>query len=119
VRRRAAGPSAATGAVDDGKGFIGGVRYCADVSGSPEDDVVVRQLDTDADDPALAVAEIVAELEGTDAARLQPTYDQLDHVLDHVFSTPPRPEAEIEISFTYEGYRITVEQNGRAEFRKL
>ena len=85
----------------------------------PSDEVVVRQLDADANDPALEVAEIVAELEGADAARLQPTYDQLDHVLDHLFSTPPAPEAEIEITFTYEGYRITVEQNGRAEFVKL
>jgi hypothetical protein len=37
-------------------------------------------------------------------------------MLDVVFENPPAPEAQVEVTFSYEGYRITVEQNGRARF---
>lgn len=62
---------------------------------------------------------IVADIEGKDVNELATTDGCIDHVLDHVFSNPPAPEAQVEISFNYEGYRITVEQNGRAEFVKV
>jgi len=35
-----------------------------------------------------------------------------------VFDEPPEPEAQVEMTFGYEGYRITVEQNGDAQFVK-
>lgn len=84
----------------------------------PDDETAQRQLDTTAEEPAVQVAELVAELEGTTADRLSPTYKQIDHVLDHVFSNPPAPDAQMVITFTYESYRVTVEQNGRAKFVK-
>lgn len=38
-----------------------------------------------------------------------------DHA-DEIFSNPPAPEAQIRITFSYEGYRVTVEQDGTAKF---
>ncbi|MDS0296390.1 HalOD1 output domain-containing protein [Halogeometricum luteum] len=86
---------------------------------TPDDAIVQRQLQTSAGEPAVQVAEIVAELEGTAADRLDPTYLHVGHILDHLFSNPPAPEAQVEITFTYEGYRITVGQSGRAQFVKV
>jgi len=84
-----------------------------------DDDIVHRVLDTDDRDPSSQIPEIVAELEGKRNEELTTTYDHLDHVLDHIFSNPPAPEAQVTITFSYESYRITVEQNGNAQFVKL
>jgi hypothetical protein len=80
--------------------------------------VVRRTFDIDEADPNVSVARTVAELEGTDTEELTPLYDCIDHVLEHIFSNPPIPAAKTEISFSYEGYRITVEQDGSATFVK-
>ncbi|AGB38434.1 HalOD1 output domain-containing protein [Natronococcus occultus] len=81
-------------------------------------DVVYRTFDVDEADPNVSVARTVAELEDVDTNDLPPLYDCIDHVLEHIFSDPPAPAAETEITFSYEGYRITVEQDGSAVFRK-
>ncbi|WP_178918348.1 HalOD1 output domain-containing protein [Natronomonas gomsonensis] len=84
-----------------------------------DEEIVRRELDKDRDSPAMGVAENLAELEGKSIEELETTWDCVDGVLDHIFSNPPSPEAQLTITFTYEGYRITVEQNGRAEFVKV
>lgn len=81
-----------------------------------EHHAVRRQLDTDQPEPAMAVVEALADIEDRDVTDYTPTYDCLDHVLEGIFSNPPSPEAAIRIEFSYEGYRITVEQDGTAEF---
>jgi len=86
---------------------------------SPDDEIRHHELDTDDKEPVLQVAEIVAELEGKEQDELRPTYEHLDHLLQHIFEQPPVPEAQVEITFTYEDYRITVEQNGTARFVKV
>jgi hypothetical protein len=90
-----------------------------DSEGSGDEEIVHRTLDPDRDDPAVEVAEIVADLEGTTPAKLPATYNRIDHVVDHIFSDPPAPEAQIMIEFTYGGYRITVKQDGTARFVKV
>lgn len=87
-------------------------------SDGPCDEIVHRELDRDQTSPAVAVAEVVAELEGTEPAELPSTYNCIDHVIDHIFSEPPAPEAQVAVEFSYQGYRITVEQDGSAEFVK-
>lgn len=81
-------------------------------------DVVYRTFDVEEADPNVSVARTVAELEDVDTGELTPLYDCIDHVLEHLFSNPPVPAAETEVTFSYEGYRITVEQDGSAVFRK-
>lgn len=83
-----------------------------------EDEIVHRTLDTHQDEPLVQVAEIVAELKGMSEDKLTPTYGKVDHLVDNVFSDPPAPDAQVQVTFSYEGYRITVEQNGEAKFVK-
>lgn len=47
---------------------------------------------------------------------LSTMYDCVDGILDDLFSDPPSPSAKMMIEFSYEGYRITVEQDGLVEF---
>ena len=84
-----------------------------------EDEIVHRELDKTGPEPALQVAEIVAELEDDRNDELATMYEHVDHILDHMFTTPPSPKAQVEITFSYGGYRITVEQNGGAKFVQL
>lgn len=86
---------------------------------NPQDDSIIhRTLDTEQRDPVVQVAEIVAAIEGKDIDELTTTYEKLDHLLTNVFTDPPKPEAQVTVTFSYEGYRITVEQDGSAQFVK-
>lgn len=84
-----------------------------------DDEIVHRELETDRPEPITQIVEVVADLEGEREENLTVGYKQVDHILQHVFSDPPSPEAQVEITFSYEGYRITVEQNGNVQFVKL
>lgn len=90
----------------------------SDRSRHEDGEVVYRTFDVDEADPNVSVARTVAELENVETEELTPLYDCIDHILEHVFSDPPVPAAEAQITFSYEGYRITVEQDGSAVFRK-
>ncbi len=81
----------------------------------PHDDKIVhRKLKTDREEPAVAIAEVVAELEGTNVEEMTTTYDCINGMISELYSNPPLPEAQMTVEFTYSGYRITVEQNGAA-----
>lgn len=84
----------------------------------PESSIIHREFDTASDDPALAVAETVAELEGVAVTDLPTMWECIDGMLDHLFSRPPAAEAQMEVVFSYSDYRITVEQEGNATFVK-
>lgn len=76
-------------------------------------------FDTEQAQPNVDVTETVGRLKGVESDQLSPLYDSIDHVIDNVFSEPPDPNADVEISFNYEGYRITIRQDGNATFRPL
>lgn len=80
-----------------------------------ENNIIHRELDTDVENPAVEIAELVADIEDKDSTDLATMYEVTDHVIDHIFSEPPAPEAQFQVSFSYEGYRITVEQNGNVQ----
>ena len=83
-----------------------------------DDDVVTRRtLDTSRDAPAIGLVEIVAELEETDAMELTPIYDRADDLVDDLFGTPPGSDADVTLEFTYQGYRIVVQQDGTVVIR--
>lgn len=67
-------------------------------------------------EPTVQVVEIVAELEGKAVDEMTPAYECLGNVLEGVFSEPPVDDAQVEIAFSYEGYRVTIEQDGGAQF---
>ncbi|WP_135306011.1 HalOD1 output domain-containing protein [Haloarcula amylovorans] len=77
---------------------------------------VRRTLDTKRENPSTEVAAIVAELRGQDETDLRAIWNCTEEVLAHLFSDPPSEEAQMVVEFTYEGFRITVEQDGAATF---
>ena len=85
---------------------------------TPEEKIVQREIDTDTDNPAAELAETVAELEDEETTNLPTMYECVDGVLDNIFSTPPASEAQMQIEFSYQIYRVTIEQNGTATFVK-
>jgi len=83
---------------------------------SHDDEIVHQELDTDREEPAIAIVEVVADLKGTPAEELPPAYHYINRTLSNLYSNPPKPEAQMTVEFTYSGYRITVKQSGAAEF---
>ena len=84
----------------------------------PDEKIIRKELETDTDDPAVQVAESVAEIEEKETTDLAAMYECVDGVLDNIFSQPPDPTAQMQIEFSYETYRITIHQDGIAEFVK-
>lgn len=83
-----------------------------------EHSIIYRNLDTDAENAGIGVVMTVAEIEGKDATDLPQLHNHLDGVLDNIFGDPPSPESKIEITFSYDTYRVTIQQNGHAMFVK-
>ena len=80
---------------------------------------VRRKFDLTAASPERDVLGVVAELEDADQTDLSPLYSTIDDVISESFSDPPAPEAQVTVTFTYEGYRITIHQDGSAEFSNV
>lgn len=79
-------------------------------------DHIRREIDAEGSQATMEIVETIAEIENKDPMELTNLWGCSDHIIEHLFSDPPSPEAEMEIEFNYEGYRITVEQDGTAEF---
>lgn len=88
------------------------------MSGDHDDEIIHRELNTENGKPSIQIAKIIADLEGKEVNELATVWDCIDDALAAVFSNPPSPEAQIEVTYSYEGYRITVEQNGSAKLVK-
>ena len=84
-----------------------------------DDEVAYSEFDTSEATPNTEVVRTVAELEGVDPSEIPTLYGTVDHLLEHLFSDPPAVAAQARIEFTYAGYRIAVNQDGRASFRKV
>ena len=76
------------------------------------DNVECLEIDTTEGAPAVQLVELVADLEGADPAELAPVYDCIDHMIADIFSSPPPGEADAELEFSYQGYRVHVRQDG-------
>ena len=83
-----------------------------------ESEIVHRELDTDAESPEIEVVAAIADIDGREMTDLSPLHNCIDGVLDNLFSEPPSPEAEMRITFNYEGYRVGVTQDGSGTFVK-
>jgi len=62
---------------------------------------------------------VIADIEDCDLTDLPPIYGRIDDVLEDLFSDPPVREAQVEISFSYYGYRVSVDQEGEMTLRRL
>lgn len=77
------------------------------------------EFDIDKENPEVNVAEKAAELEGKELSEMAPLYETIDHLIEHLFAEPPEPDAQVQMEFTYEGYRILLNQDGYATFMNI
>jgi len=77
-----------------------------------ETDVVYRRIDPDPETTEYDLLDIVAGLEGVEMDALPSLYTAVDHFVETLYQTPPSREAQMEIQFSYAGYRITMDQTG-------
>lgn len=81
----------------------------------PERSIARRELSPEEGDPGPQIAEIVADLEDAEMTEMATMYGCIDGILENLFSDPPSDEAELTVAFSYEGYRIAVDQDGHTE----
>ena len=60
-----------------------------------------------------AFLEVIADLEGVEIEALPSLYEQLDHFVELLFKQPPARESQVELSFSYCGYRVRLTQDGQ------
>jgi len=86
----------------------------ADIGGD-ETHIYQRSIFKDVDEsPSAELIGIVAELKGVEQNELAPLYSWVDSLISDLYSSPPPAEAQAVVEFTYEGYRITLYQDGHA-----
>lgn len=71
-------------------------------------------FDDDTEEPAMELVNLIAEHKGVEQDELNPVYNWADHLIEHLYGSPPPAEAQATVEFSYEGYRITLYQDGRA-----
>lgn len=77
--------------------------------------VLHRRIDPDPDTAEHDVLEIVAELEDVELDQLPPLYNELDHLIEQLFRTPPSNRSQAALSFSYAGHRIKITRSGTVE----
>ena len=77
--------------------------------------MVRRQITPDPESSEYDLLEIIAELEDCEIEALPSLYNEVDHVVETMFKTPPSDRAQIEISFSYAGYRVSIDRKGFVE----
>ncbi|WP_277540840.1 HalOD1 output domain-containing protein [Haloarcula laminariae] len=74
--------------------------------------IVRRQIQPSSETSEYDFLEIVAEIEGCEIEELPSLYNEVEHVIETLFKTPPSTAAQMSISFSYSGYRVTIDRNG-------
>ena len=91
--------------------------------GSPDEEderrIHHRTIEPDADRANESLLRIVADLEDRRMADLPPFYDQIDDMVENLFRDPPPADAQVQIEFSYHGYRIYVDDTGQVSVMKL
>lgn len=70
-------------------------------------------------DPEPGILHTIAALKDVEPHDLDSLYDGIDSVVEKFFSDPPPEQARAELTFSFEGYRITLYQGGDAIFQRL
>lgn len=76
-------------------------------------------FDVGSDYPSVDVAEVIMELEGKERVELSPMYETIDCLIENLFSDALASDAQAVLQFSYEGYRITLNQDGNATIMEI
>ena len=76
-------------------------------------------IEIDPEGPEVSFADVVAELKDTRSSELAPISSELDDLVRGVLLSPPPERNQAEVSFTYEGFRVTLYHDGHAVLRDV
>jgi hypothetical protein len=76
---------------------------------------VVRTISPDPAQSEYEFLEIIAELEGREIDELPSLYNEVEHLIETPFRKPPSPQAQAEMTLSYAGYRVRIDQQGTIE----
>ena len=74
-----------------------------------------RSITPDSESAEYDLLEIVAETENCEINDLPSLYNEVEHVVETMYRTPPSSAAQMVVSFSYAGYRITLHRDGAVE----
>jgi hypothetical protein len=86
-----------------------------DLIADEETGIVLTQIAPEPETAEFDFLELVATLEDEPVDELPLLYDEVDHLVERLFKTPPSLDAQVEIAFSYAGYRITINRNGNVK----
>lgn len=93
-------------------------EYTADESVATDGGIVRRRIQPNPETAEYDFLQIVAELDGADVEHLPSLWHDLDGMVSRLFETPPAPESEVELTFLYDGYRVTIDRSGRVTLKR-
>ena len=70
------------------------------------------EIDPNPETAEYDLLEFIADTDGTPIEALPPLYTQIDHLVENLFKNPPAPNAQVEVVFSYAGYRVRITQEG-------
>ena len=74
--------------------------------------IVRRHIDPNSETSEYDLLEIIAEVEGCEIEDLPSLYNEVEHVVETLFKTPPSNASQLSLSFSYVGYRVTIDRKG-------
>jgi hypothetical protein len=77
-----------------------------------ENGILQFEIEPDPKTAEYELLSVLTEHEGVGMDDLPPLYSVLDQFVGEMFDDPPSESAQLEMSFSYAGYRITVTQGG-------
>ena len=77
-----------------------------------EDGILQFAIEPDPESAEYDLLSVLSEHEGVGIEELPPLYSVLDQFVGEMFDDPPSESAQLEMTFSYAGYRVTVTQGG-------
>lgn len=77
-----------------------------------EDGTVRYVIEPDPDTAEFDLMAGIAEVEDVELDELPSLYTAVDRFVEEVFDQPPAAAAQVKLSFSYAGYRVSVDQTG-------
>ncbi|WP_135830487.1 HalOD1 output domain-containing protein [Halorussus halobius] len=110
----------------DGEPAVSGAETRERADDSERDDdsegrkqIYHRKLAPDAEEANRSLLRLIANLERCEVTELPPLYEQVDHLVEKLFTAPPPSDAQAELAFSYYGYRVELDQSGNVSLMKL
>lgn len=78
-----------------------------------------RNIRLEGSEPRLALVRTIADLKDVNVRELNQLYGCTGDLVTRIFQVPPPPSANTELTFSYEGFRITIYQDGHTVLQPL